>query len=329
MSENSRQIYLREEYTARVNRVIDHIEANIDQELSLPALADIAGFSPFHFHRIFRSLIGETLNDFIQRLRLEKAVAMLEQNPRMSVTEIALACGFSGASAFARTFREAFKMSASQWRAGGYRKDRKKGQTESKEWQVVRNFRQDFNLHTGYSGINKQEWRIEMKPNKNLIGSIEVKDTPEMHVVYLRHIGPYAGNADLFSNLFNRLFTWAGPRGLLRFPETKMLTIYHDSPDLTDPAKLRTDVCVTVPPDTRVEGEIGKAVIPAGKNAIAHFEIKSDQYGDAWNAVYGGWLPESGYQPDDRPCFELYLNDPKDHPEGKSVVDIYIPVKPL
>lgn len=168
-----------------------------------------------------------------------------------------------------------------------------------------------------------------MKPDKNLVAKIEVKDTPEMHVAYVRYIGPYAGDAALFARLFERLFAWAGPRGLLRFPETKMLTIYHDSPDLTDPAKLRTDVCITVSPETRVDGEIGKSVIPAGKNAIAHFELKNDQYADAWNSIYGGWLPESGYQPDDRPCFELYLNDPKDHPEGKCVVDIYVPVKPL
>lgn len=89
------------------------------------------------------------------------------------------------------------------------------------------------------------------------------------------------------------------------------------------------DVCITIPPDTKVDGEIGKATIPAGNNAIAHFELKSDQYTDAWNAIYGGWLPESGYQPDDRPCFKLYLNDPQDHPEGKQRVDIYVPVKPL
>jgi AraC family transcriptional regulator len=78
-----------------------------------------------------------------------------------------------------------------------------------------------------------------------------------------------------------------------------------------------------------VEGEIGKTVIPAGKNAIAHFEINPSQYAEIWNAVYGVWLPESGYQPDDRPCFEIYLNDPRNHPEGKSIVDIYVPVKPL
>jgi AraC family transcriptional regulator len=328
MPEYSRQKFLRQEYTARVNRVIDHIEANIDQDLYLAALADIAGFSPFHFHRIFSSLTGETLNGFVQRVRVEKAASMLVQNHQKSITIIALECGFSGASAFAREFRKTFGMSASEWRAGGYLKDGKNRQTNSKEWQVSSNIRQDFDPLSGYI-INKQEWRVEMKPNKNLIASIEVKNTPEMHVAYLRHIGPYAGDVELFGRLFGKLAAWAGPRGLLASPEARFLTIYHDSPELTDPKKLRTDVCITVPPDTIVDGEIGKATIPAGKNAIAHFEIKSDQYADAWNAIYGGWLPESGYQPDDRPCFELYLNDAKDHPEGKCIVDIYVPVKPL
>jgi AraC family transcriptional regulator len=168
-----------------------------------------------------------------------------------------------------------------------------------------------------------------MKPDKNLITKIEVKDAPEMHVAYIRHIGPYAGDVELFSRLFSRLYAWAGPRGLLASPDVRTMTIYHDSPELTDPNKLRIDVGITVPPGVKVDGEVGKSTIAAGKYAIAHFEIKSDQYSDAWSAIYGGWLPESGYQPDDRPCFELYLNDASQHPEGKCIVDIYVPVKPL
>jgi AraC family transcriptional regulator len=328
MSENNRQQYLREEYTARVNRVIDYIEANIDQELSLPVLAAVAGFSPFHFHRIFSSLIGETLNDFIQRLRVEKAAGMLVQNPKISITGIALECGFSGASTFARAFRETYGMKASEWRSGGYQQVRKNRQIDRKEWQVYSNIRQDFAPPSAYS-ISKYEWRVEMKPNQQLVTDIQVKDSPEIHVAYIRHIGPYAGDAGLFGRLFGKLYAWAGPRGLLASAETRALTIYHDSPQLTDPGKLRTDVCISIPRDTAVDGEIGKATIPAGKYAIAHFEIREDQYRDAWNAIYGGWLPESGYQPDDRPCFELYLNDSRNHPEGKCIVDIYVPVKPL
>ena len=88
-------------------------------------------------------------------------------------------------------------------------------------------------------------------------------------------------------------------------------------------------MCVTVPEDTPVDGEIGKMTVPGGKYAVAHFEIDVDQYSDAWNAVYGGWLPESGYQPEDGPCYELCLNNPEEHPESKHIVDICVPVKPL
>jgi AraC family transcriptional regulator len=327
---DNRQRNLREEYTARINRVIDYIEANIDKDLSLAELANVALFSPFHFHRIFKAMVGETLNGFIQRLRLEKAADKLVVNPKKSITEIAFECGFSSSSTFARSFREAFNMSASDWRSGGHFQYSKNSEAKSKESKSVGNIRQDFYTHSYYiENMTKQMWRVEMKTNKELITNVEVKDMPEMHVAYIRHIGPYAGDEQLFGKLFNKLFSWAGPRGLLRFPETKVITIYHDNPEITDESKLRTDVCITVPTNAKVDGEIGKSIIPAGKYAIAHFEIRPDQYGDAWNAVYGGWLPESGYQPDDRPCFELYLNDPKEHPEGKHIVDIYAPVKPL
>lgn len=324
------QKYLRENYIARINRVIDHIQAHIGEDLSLAELADIAHFSPFHFHRIFSAMVGETLNSFIQRLRIERAASMLIQNPKKSITEIALECGFSGSPVFARAFRETFKMSASQWRSGGYLQNSKTGKTDSKESKTVSNIQQDFDVHPYYiENTNKQIWRVEMKTDKNLTVNVEVKEVPEMHIAYIRHIGPYAGDMALFKKLFDRLCTWAGPRGLLRFPETKFIAIYHDNPDVTDEARLRTDVCITVPADTKAEGEVGKAIIPAGKYAIAHFEINVEQYADAWKALYGGWLPESGYQPDDRPCFELYLNDPKTHPQGKHIVDIYAPVKPL
>ena len=65
------------EYEKRVNRVIDHIRDHLADELSLESLAAIAAFSPFHFHRIFRAMTGETLAAFVQRLRLERAAVTL------------------------------------------------------------------------------------------------------------------------------------------------------------------------------------------------------------------------------------------------------------
>ena len=159
---------------------------------------------------------------------------------------------------------------------------------------------------------------------------VEVKDLEPKHVAYIRHIGPYAGDSALFEKLFTKLGQWAGPRGVIQNPQTEWLSVYHDDPNLTDESKLRMEVCVTIPEGMEVEGEIGKMTLPGGLTAVAHFELSdASDFGQAWEAVFGVWLPDSGYVPDDRPSFEVYLNNPREHPEGKSIVDICVPVKPL
>src|SRR5450631_1318194 len=106
----------RREYAARMNRVVDHIQKHLGHELDLEQLAAIACFSPFHFHRLFRTWMGETLQSFVHRLRLDRAAAELVFDLPKSITAIALDCGFSGSSAFARAFKEAFGVSATEWR---------------------------------------------------------------------------------------------------------------------------------------------------------------------------------------------------------------------
>jgi AraC family transcriptional regulator len=326
---DSRQKYLRQEYISRINRVIDYVETNIDKDLSLTNLARVANFSQFHFHRIFRAMVGETLNGFIQRIRLEKAASRLLDHPKDSITEIALDCGFSGSATFARAFRERYQMSASQWRSDGYIHKSKNRKTNSKNGQAIGKRRKDVDVPSYYVDGQTQTliWRMKMK-NKEQI-KVEVKEMPELNVAYVRHIGPYKGDSQLFEGLVGKLMKWAGPRGLLRFPETQVLTVYHDDPKITDEDKLRTSACITVPQDTPVDGEVGKMAIPGGKFAVASFEIASDEFEEAWNTLMGGWMPESGFQPDDRLCYELCLNDPKEHPDNKHIVDICVPVKPL
>ena len=166
-----------------------------------------------------------------------------------------------------------------------------------------------------------------MKNEKEV--QVEVKELKEMIVAYVRHVGPYAGDGKLFEGLYTKLYTWAGPRGLLDSPGTQSLSVYHDDPGITEQNKLRTSVCITVPEDTKVDGEIGKMKIDGGKYAMARFELLADEFPKAWEMVYGSWMPQSGYQPDDGPSFELNHNDPKEHPEGKCIVSICVPVKPL
>ena len=326
MNSNSRQ---KNEYISRINKVIDYIENNICSELSLKTLSEIANFSPYHFHRIFSAVVGESLNAFIQRLRIERAASHIMSYDQKTITEIALNCGFSNSSSFARLFKNIYGINASELRRLKTESEICIANVNDKNRKMLSKNRQVWEITSSYFGnaFQNKIWSIKMK--NGLQANVEVKELSEMNVVYVRHIGAYKGNSKLFENIINKLMTWAGPRGLINFPESKLLCVYHDDPNVTDDEKLRLSVCLSVSKDVEVGGEIGKMVITGGKYAIAKFELSETEYPDAWDAVYGGWLPQSGYQCLDAPCFENYLNDPKTHPQGKCIVEICIPVKPL
>lgn len=313
---------LRREYVARINRVTDYIRAHLNGDLCLDTLARVANFSPYHFHRIFRGMIGETLNTFIRRIRAETAAMKLINNPKMTITSIAMHCGFSSSAAFAREFKIFFGMSASQFRDGGPQSLRKIREADSKIDQSVSKNGKDTILASSYTEDVIQTLRRRTRMTEM---NVEVKELPELHVAYIRHIGPYPGIA----KAIEKLMKWAGPHGLINFPETTLLGVYHDNPEITEESKLRSSACITVPESTPVDGEVGKMTIPGGLFAVAHVEINEDQYGEAWDKLMGEWFPESGYQPDDRMCYEVYLNDPEQHPKGKHIVDICEPVRPL
>ena len=301
----------RAEYAARINRVLDYIETHLGEDLTLEQLARVACFSPFHFHRVFRGMMGEPLQRFIQRVRLERAAFQLCAKPRLSVTEIALDSGFASSATFARAFRKEFGMSATDWR-------------KSKKGKPIRNQGKELASQVPYVVGHERS----SKMTSALEVDVTVKDLPSERVAYVRHVGPYQGDTALFGRLFGRLATWAGPRGLLG-AQAQFLALYHDNPEITHPDKLRLSVCLTIGDDVDVDGDLGQMRLPGGKYAVARFRIDADQYGAAWDALMGGWLPASGYQPDDRIPMERYLNDPATDPELKHELEICLPVKPL
>jgi AraC family transcriptional regulator len=307
---------IQSEYIARINKTFDYIESHLEKPMTLEELAGVANFSKFHFNRIFHSIVGETPFQFIQRVRIEKAATLIAINKNESISEIATKCGFSELSVFSRNFKLYFKISASQYRAGKSNVSNL-SQQDSNRQQVLEQPTQYF-----CPQLKTIKWRTNMKLNK----SVEVKELPKMTVAYIRHIGPYKGDEKLFEGIWNRLFAWAGPRKLIGGTNFKSLVIYHDDPNVTIEDKLRMSVCITVPPETKVDGEIGKMDIEAARYVIARFELTATDFEQAWSWVYGQWFPASGYQPDDKPCFEMYPEEPKD---GKFVVDICVPVKPL
>lgn len=305
------------EYISRINKVQDYIEANLGGDLSLDTLAEISGFSKFHFHRIFRGIVKETLLSYINRIRMERAVFFLLHNPSMSITEIAMMFGFSESAAFARLFKKHYGMSASEVR-----------QVYSKSCQVDSKNGKANSLLPSY---NEDIINILRKEDIMLVkGNVEVRMIEEIKAVYLRHSGSYEELAGVFHGMMGKLMNWAKARNLLNNDDVKFFSIYHDNPEITAPENLRTSICLVVYQDIDVDGEIGKMTIPLGKYAIGHFEVDDpSDHTNAWNYIYAEWLPNSGFQPDEGYVFEMYMNDPNTHPTKKHFLDIYIPIKPL
>lgn len=106
----------RESYARRLNRVAEHIWAHLDEPLELTALAEVACLSPFHFHRIYRALIGETVAETVSRLRLQRASMELARGPA-PIGEIARRAGYASTPAFTRAFRAAYDLAPAAFRA--------------------------------------------------------------------------------------------------------------------------------------------------------------------------------------------------------------------
>jgi len=304
----------RNEYISRINKVFDYIEANLEKQFTLAELAGVANFSKYHFHRVFFGMVGETPFGFINRVRLERAAIILRDNPSETIAAVAIKTGFTDTSIFSRNFKNQFGVPATEYR-------RLKKSNLSK---INSNYKQQLSSTSMYfcRRTKKLKWRTNMDLNKG----VEIQDISPMTLAYIRHTGPYMGDEKLFKELWNRLYTWAGPRRLLEQPDMKSLVIYHDDPSVVPDEKLRLSVCIPVPPDTKVDGEVGKMNLEGGQYMVASFELKPHQFQEAWTWIFGHWFPESGYQPADGQPFEMYSREPED---GTCFVDICIPVKPL
>ena len=181
-------------YVERVNAVIDYIEAHLSEDLSLAKLAEVAHFSPYHFHRVFSTMVGETLSRFISRLRVERAATLLVQHPDRAITDVAVDCGFTNPSSFARSFRESFGMSASEWRTSGF------AGYEREPGETIRDVVGNLGLvNEEYDIIDAQISPTGGNPSWSVragtLGSVTVtvEEIPALNVAYVRHTGSLPG----------------------------------------------------------------------------------------------------------------------------------------
>jgi AraC family transcriptional regulator len=315
----------RKEYLSRINRVQDYVKNNFDSDLSLDVLAEIGCFSKFYFNRVFRSVVGESLGNFVSRNRVEASAFKLLNNRAASITSIAYEYGFSSPAVYTRAFKDRYQLSPSQWRNQKVTEKSNICKVKSK------GCKESSNSHLYFDSLTKQsKWRIEMSAEQKI--DVEVRSMEAFPVAYYRHRGAYhPQDTELFQGMFQRLMAWAVPQNLFIPPETKALTVYSSGhPDTTEPENLCVDACISIPEDVIPSGEIGVRKIPAGEYAVITLhEATLQECSDAWDQLFEGWLPDSGYQPGEGAYYISHLNDPEQHPQRLHSVEMYLPVKPL
>ncbi len=296
-------------YEMAVLNAVARIAASIDEALDLSELARGATLSPFHFHRIFRGMLGETPLEMHRRLRLERAASQLIASTK-TVTVIAFDAGYETHEAFTRAFRGAYAVPPSAFRLGA-------GDGENCGRPPQTNLAARSGIHFTYS-INLQTIRFAKgEPTMN----VTIEKVPRLRIATVPHVGPY----NRISEAFQRLDTIVGLTGLVR-DDPMMLAMYYDDPETTPAEQLNADAGLTVPDDAQLPSEVVEKWLPAGRYARVTHLGPYDTLGDSWSCMMGEWLPNSGERMGESASFEVYRNTPADTRPEELRTDLFIPL---
>ncbi|AFO88816.1 AraC family transcriptional regulator [Phaeobacter inhibens] len=274
-------------YENRILRVLGYIYDNPEGDLSLDALADVAAMSRFHWHRVFRALTGETCAQAVRRIRLHLAATALVQGAA-PIESIGRAAGYPNTRSFARVFAEAYGASPAAFRRKG---------------------------------------RL-LPPNPTLMSQggpmypTIIRTEPARTLAALAHKGAYSEigrSFEAFSALCTARNLWPQMR--------QMIGVYLDSPDTVPDAELRSYAGASTAEGVALPEDMEEVALPGGKTAVMTYKGPYSGIHAAYGDLFGAWLPRSGEEPADAPCYEIYLNDPHQVAPEELLTEICLPLK--
>jgi AraC family transcriptional regulator len=276
-----------ESYQARLARVVDHIYTHLDEDIRPEGLAEIACLSPYHWHRIYVAMRGETIGVTIRRLRLVRAADRLA-NSDLPIDMIAKRAGYSGADAFARAFRDSYGKTPADYRATG--------------------------SHAAFKAAAEAEDHAGFP--------IAIETLPATRCASVPHRGGYMQ----IDQAMGRLFT-ALAMQKVSAPNQAMRAVFFDDPDLTPVDSLRSAACSPIAEGVSLAAPLEETVLRGGLYARLRYRGPYADMKGAYRWLLGVWLPESGYEPDDQPIFEAYLSNPQDVAPTDLLTDILLPLR--
>jgi AraC family transcriptional regulator len=286
----------RQTYSQRIAKVQDYLASHLDQDLDLHRLADEAYMSPYHFHRVYVAMMGETIAETIRRRRLHTAATKLLASATV-ISKLAKEGGYTSVQAFNRAFREAYGVTPKQYRIHGELS------------------------HAIQKSINTTKKDHPMY----LIKDVETQNLPAIDVLAIRHLGDY----QTIGTAFERLMVWAAGKGLLENP-MRTFALYYDDPISKPKTELISDACLCLPASINTKeiasGEVKAVTIAASRCATYVFKGPYSELDKPYRWLYDTWMPQSGEEFGNKPPFEEYLNDARTTPPTELLTKICIPL---
>jgi len=279
----------RSEYAERLERVFLWLADHLDDTPDLTRLAEVACLSPYHFHRVYRAMQGETAADTVRRLRLHRAAVELITG-ELPIPRIARRAGYGSQEAFTRAFKAAYGVPPARYRAS---------------------FVPTQTAH-----------RLEDAMEATTTYEATIRTTPALRVAALAHRGEYQS----VGSTFERLMALAAGQGLLG-PDTRTFGIYYDDPSATPVSALRSDACVVIPDGRTPTGDLQLREIRGGRYATVLHVGPYAELDRPYRWLYGTWLAQSGEEPADAPTVEAYLNDARVVPPTGLETEIWLPLR--
>ncbi|TPK82966.1 helix-turn-helix domain-containing protein [Mesorhizobium sp. B2-4-13] len=287
-------------YHARMQRVLDHIDQHLNGNLDLDALSGIAAFSKYHFHRQFTATFGLSVHRYVQLARMKRASYRLAFRDAESVTDIAMDAGYDAPDAFARAFRQRFGQSPSSFR-------------KSPDWAPwLAAFGPMDNARSKLMHITYDH------------DDVTIRDVPPTPVAIMEHRGDRATLGDTIQ----RFIAWRKAAGLS--PETSpTFNVFRSERIPANPADYSMDLCVgTDLPIDADDGQMMAGVIPGGRCAVLRVVHNTNNLEPAALYLYRDWLPASGEEARDFPIycrrhFSMFPNVPV----PDVVCELFLPLK--
>lgn len=277
----------------RIKRVCSYIEHNLDEDISLQKLSEIAICSKYHFHRVFKSFVGISAIQYLQLARLKRASFRLAFEPINSITDIAFEAKFDSPEAFSRAFSRTLGQSPSQFRS-------------EPEWQVWHSTLKFNSLNRGVK-----------------IMDISIVEFAERQVALIEH----KGDPERVFDSAAKFIAWRKETGLSPIQSSDTFAIAYSDPKETKKEDFRFDICGThngeVPENSY---GIKSGLIPGGRCAVARHKGSHDHISETVYYMYQKWLANSSEELRDFPCFFHYLNFVHEVDECDLVTDIYLPL---